>query len=88
MKDVDDKKGRRRIAHFLILGMAAATARFFEAPALTNKDYALRKVDFFGSHSNILKSAESRMCTALQFYLRTQNSRREAKPTTPKQLRE
>ena len=28
LKDFDDKKGRRRMAHFLILSMAAATARF------------------------------------------------------------
>ena len=28
LKDVDDKKGRRRMTHFLILSMAAATARF------------------------------------------------------------
>ena len=59
-----------------------------EPPVDPNNDDVLSKVDFFGSHSDILKSAESIMCTALQFYLRTQNSRREAKPTTPKQLRE
>ena len=28
LMDVDDKKSQRRMAHFLILSMAAATARF------------------------------------------------------------
>ena len=33
----------------------------FEAQAMRDKHGVLRKVDFFGGHSNILKSAESRM---------------------------
>ena len=46
----------------------------------------LRKVDFPCSHSNILKSAESRMRTALQTYNKNEGRQREAKPGDPNEL--
>ena len=46
----------------------------------------LRKVDFFGGHSNILKSAESRMRTALQTCDKNEGRQREAKPGDPNEL--
>ena len=46
----------------------------------------LRKVDFSGSHSNILKSTESRMRTALQTCDKNEGRRREAKPAYPNEL--
>ena len=57
-----------------------------EPPMDPDKDVVLSKVDFFGGHSNILKSAESRKWTALGFYWRTRGRRREAKPSHLKQL--
>ena len=57
-----------------------------EPPIDPDKDVVLSKVDFFGGHSNILKSAESRKWTALGFYWRTRGRRREAKPSHLKQL--
>ena len=43
----------------------------------------LRKVDFPCSHSNILKSAESRMKTALQTYDKNEGRQREEKRADP-----
>ena len=54
--DFDDKKGRRRMAHFLILSMAAATARFWGTCDFETNG-ALRYFDSPCSHSKMLKSA-------------------------------
>ena len=51
-----------------------------EPPMDPNKDGVLSKVDFFGGHSNILRSAESRMWTALQTCDKNEGRQREAKP--------
>ena len=48
--------------------MLARTCDKNEPPMDPDKDGVLSKVYFFGSHSNILRSAESRKWTALQFY--------------------
>jgi len=53
---------------------------------MRDKHDALRKVDFPCSHSNILKSAESRKRTALQKYDKNEGRQREAKPRYPNQL--
>ena len=54
----------------------------FEAQAMRDDHDAVSKVDFFGGHSNILKSAESRMWTALTTCDKNEGRQREAKPTT------
>ena len=51
-----------------------------------DNDGVLSKVDFFGSHSNILKSAESKMWTALQTSDKNKGRHREAKRIYTKQL--
>ena len=51
-----------------------------------NKDDAVRNCEFPGGHSNILKSAESRMWTALQTCDKNEGRRREAKPEYPIEL--
>ena len=47
---------------------------------------AVRKVDFSGGHSNILKSAESRMLKSLQTCDKNEGRQREAKPRYPNEL--
>ena len=46
----------------------------------------LRKADFPCSHNNILKSAESRMRTALQMCDKNEGRQREAKRAYPNEL--
>jgi len=58
----------------------------FEAQAMRDEHGVLRKVDFPFSHSNILKSAESIMWTALTKYDKNEGRRREAKPVYPNEL--
>ena len=53
---------------------------------MTDDHGAVRKVDFPCSHSNILKSAESRMCTAPQTCDNNEGRQREAKPSDPTEL--
>ena len=59
----------------------ARTCNKNEPPMDPNNDEALRKVDFFESHSNILRSAESRMWTALETCDKSEGRHREAKPS-------
>ena len=47
---------------------------------------AVRKVDFPCSHSNILKSADSRMLKSLQTCDKNEGRRREAKPVDTNEL--
>ena len=58
----------------------------FEAQAMRDEHDALRKEDFPCSHSNILKSAESRMWTALTTCDKNEGRRREAKLTHTNEL--
>ena len=51
-----------------------------------NQDDAVRNCEFPGGHSNILKSAESRMWTALETCDKNEGRRREAKPLHLNQL--
>ena len=51
-----------------------------------NKDGVLSKVDFSGSHSNILRSAESRFWTAPETCDKSEGRRREAKRADPDEL--
>ena len=44
---------------------------------------AVRKVDFPGGYSNILKSANLRMMKSLQTYDKNEGRQREAKPADP-----
>ena len=60
----------------------------FEAQAMRDEHDVLRKVDFFGSQSNILKSAKSRKWTAPQTCDKNERPHREAKPAYPDELRE
>ena len=48
-----------------------------------DKDGVLRNCEFPGGHSNILKSAESRMWTALTTCDKNEGRQREAKPSYP-----
>ena len=57
-----------------------------EPPMDPNKDDVLSKVDFFGGHSNILRSTESRFWTALETCDKSEGRRREAKPLHPNKL--
>ena len=58
----------------------------FEGQAMRDEDDALRKVDFPGGHSNILKSAESKMWTALQFYRELRGSSARGKTAIPQAI--
>ena len=78
LKDFDDNKGRRRMTQCLILSMAGTTATFW-GPSDDGEDYAVRYFEFPGGHSNILKSTESNMWTALQTCDKNEGRRREAK---------
>ena len=51
-----------------------------------DKDDAVRNCEFPGGHSNILKSAESKMWTALQTCDKNEGRRREAKPMHTNEL--
>ena len=85
--DFDDKKGRRRMTHFLILSMAAATARFWGTCDFETNG-ALRYFESPCSHSKILKSADWRIWTAPQTCDKKEAPRREAKRVHHKQLGE
>ena len=80
--DFDDKKGRRRMTHFLILSMAAATARFWGTYDFETND-ALRYFESPCSHSKILKSAVWRIWTALQTCDKNEAPRWREKLTDP-----
>ena len=67
-------------------GILSRTCDKNEPPMDPNKDGVLSKVDFFGGHSNILKSAESRMWTALQTCDKNEGRWREAKPPGANEL--
>ena len=58
----------------------------FEAQAMRDDHGVLCKVDFSGGHSNILKSAESRMWTALTTCDKNEGRQREAKRLDPNEL--
>ena len=87
MKDFDDKKGRGRITHFLILSMAAATARFWGTYDFET-DYALRYFEYGKGYSKILKSAVWRIWTALQTCDKNEAPRWREKLRYPDELRE
>ena len=87
LKDVDDKKGRIRMTHFLILSMAAATARFWGPYDFETND-ALRYFESPCSHSKILKSAVWRIWTALQTCDKNEAPRWREKLRYPDELRE
>ena len=82
MKDFDDKKGRRRMAHFLILSMAAATARFWGTYDFET-DGALRYFEYGKGYSKILKSTVWRIWTALQTCDKNEAPRWREKLTDP-----
>ena len=84
---VDDNKRRREVTEFLILSMAGTTAAFW-GPCDEERNSPVRKVDFPGGHSKILKSAESRKWTAPQTCDKNERPHREAKPPDPDELRE
>ena len=82
LNDIDDNKGRREMRQFLILSMAGTTAGFGDTCDFETNE-RLRNFEFPGGHSNILKSAESNMRTALQTCDKNEGPRRKEKLTDP-----
>ena len=85
LKDFDDNKGRGEMTDFENVNISKDVWQKWGTCDFETND-RLRKVDFPGGHSKILKSAESRKWTALQTYDKNEGRRREAKPTYHKQL--
>ena len=79
LKDFDDNKGRREMTEFENVNISRDVWQKWGTCDFETND-RLRKVDFPGGHSKILKSAESRKWTALQTYDKNEGRRREAKP--------
>ena len=85
MKDFDDNKGRREMTEFENVNISKDVWQKWGTCDFETND-GVRNFEFPGGHSNILKSAESNMRTALQTCDKNEGRRREAKPTYHKQL--
>ena len=83
----DDNKRRREVTDFENVNISKDVWQKWGTCDF-EMNGAVRKVDFPGGHSKILKSAESRKWTAPQTCDKNERPHREAKPPDPDELRE